>query len=355
MTDSLERRPLPVRMADLIEQSIRAGDWTEALPGHRVLMKRYGVSARTTLAAITILENRGAISNGRQGAKRTIISKARSKPDRAMNLLIIDGRGASSGEDLRQLEAYRAVWEENGGKVQSVRFDFPRYRRPGALLASAVASHSADALLLHIPPLGWTKAAASLRPVFLSGGEWSGVEVTGVGYDLGKVAGEWVVKLRQNGHERILLPLGSAGRDLVDAVRGCMAAGLGLRANSALLRDYCPVIDERIPEAWQSCWRRMFAKVRPTAVIVTDDIHYLSLVGYCSRQGIRIPKDLSIVCLESTEHLEWCDPVPTRMRFPVEAAASWFRKWTRGGCQPMGMKFFDLECNDGQTLASAKR
>jgi hypothetical protein len=351
MTDFLERRPLPVRMADLIEQSIREGDWANVLPGHRVLMKRYGVSAKTTLAAITVLENRGIISKGKQGENRTIIAKSRSARNRAMNLLVIDGRGASSGEDLRQIEAYRAVWEECGGRVLSVRYDYPRYRRPGTLIASTVASHSADALLLHNPPLGWTKAAVALRPVFLSGGEWSGLKLSGVGYHLGKVAGQWALKLREMGHERILMPLGSTGESLIANVRECMAPGLGLRANSTLLREYCPVIDERVPEVWQACWRRMFSNVRPTAVIVTDDIHYLSLSGYCSGQGIRIPRDLSIVCLESTEHLEWCDPTPTRMRFPVEAAAAHFRKWALNGCQSMGMKFFDLEYAGGKTIA----
>lgn len=355
MKQLLERKPLAVIMADLVEQSVLKGEWVDILPGHRVLMKQYGVSARTTLAAIDILEQRGVISDAKQGAHRSILSHYQPTQHRPKNLLIIDSKGSSSGEDARQHEAYRAAWEELGGKVMFVRFDFPRHHRPRALLASAVASHAADALLLHVPPIQWTKAAASLRPVFLSGGQWSGVQLTGVGYKLGHMISEWIVRLRKLGHERIFVPLNVPGPEFATDVREHIAKEWGLRYDSHMLLDFCPFIDERIPEAWQKCWQRMFAIVRPTAVIVSEDLHYLSLAGYCARMGIRVPADLSIVCLESTEHLEWCDPLPTRMRFPVDRATKWFRKWVRDGCRPMGMKFFDLECINGQTVAPPRR
>lgn len=349
--DPLERKPLAMKMADLIEQSVLKGEWSEILPGHRVMMKQYGVSARTTLAAIEILQQRGVISRSRQGARRTILSTYHPTEKREKNLLLIDNKGSSSGEDLRQYEAYRATWEEHGGKVISTRFDFARYRRPRTLLANAVANYAADALLLHVPPIQWTKAAASLCPVFLSGGQWSGAAITGVGYDLGRVMTEWIVKLRAIGHERIFIPLSVPSQEFAAHVRDCIAKEWGLRPNSPILNDFCTIMNERIPETWQHCWQRAFTMIRPTAVIVTDDLLYLSLSGYCARNGIQIPRDVSIVCLESTEHLEWCNPTPTRMRFPIDSATAWFRKWIIGDCKPMGMRFFSLERIQGQTIS----
>lgn len=355
MNNRLDRTSLPVRLANIIEAEIKGGHWGESLAGHRTLMEHYSVSAKTCLAAIALLEDRKVISAAKHGKRRTILIQVSEQPQNLKELLIIDGSGAQSGEDLTQLQAYRAAWENTGGTVNNLKFDFPRYRRPAALLKEAVSSHKASAILLHVPPLAWVKAAAALRPVFLSGGEWQGTQITGVAYDLREAVAGWVSRLKALGHTRIMVPQDFIGPGMEGAVRQGVAQGLGIRENARELRDLCPVFSERLPGVWQQYWKKNFATVRPTAIILTDDIHYLSLSGFCFLNGIRIPKDLSVVCLESTEHLEWCEPVPTRMRFPVESATKYFRKWIRGGCRPMGMKFFPLDCIEAGTVAPASR
>lgn len=354
MDRSLERKSLPVKLADVIEGEIRAGNWGDSLAGHRTLMNRYSVSAKTSLAAISLLEERGLISGAEQGRKRRVLVKPDAAADTLTDLLIIDGMGTQSGEDMLQLQAYRRVWEESGGRIQSINFDFPRYRRPAALLREAVATHKADALLLHVAPLAWVEAAHRLKPVFLSGGEWQGGGITGVGYDVRDEIIRAVEKLREQGHKRIILPMDLVGSRMENAVRQGLARGLGLPENSAVVREFTPVFPERVPSAWQAYWRKTFSTIRPTAAILLDDIRYLSLTGYCFTNGIRIPKDLSVICLESTTHLEWCEPVPTRMRFPVQDAVRQFRKWVRGGCQATGRKFLPMEWIEGGSVAAAK-
>jgi DNA-binding LacI/PurR family transcriptional regulator len=355
MKDSLERKSLPVRLADIIEKEIRAGDWQTTLAGHRTLMARYSVSAKTTLAAIEQLEARGLISNAEQGKKRRILVKPEETRRALTDLLIVNSMGAQSGEDIQQMQAYRRAWEEAGGRVQSIKFDFPRYRKPEALLREAVSNHNADALLLHVPPLAWVAAAAKLRPVFLAGGEWKADDTTAVGYNVKDEVTLQAAKLRELGHQRIVVPLDLVGSKMEKAVREGLATGLGVPSDTPELRECCPIYPEKVPEAWQQYWKKTFATVRPTAIILTDDIHYLSLCGYCFRNGIRIPKDLSVVCLESTEHLEWCDPVPTRMRYPIDAAVRHFRKWIRGGCVSIGKKTLPLETIEAGTVARAPR
>ena len=253
MDRPLERKSLPVRLADIIEGGIRSGDWRETLPGHRTLMSRYSVSAKTSLAAIHILESRSLITAGEQGRKRRILVKLETGAKLLKDLLIIDGMGAQSGEDLLQIQAYRKVWEDAGGKVQNIKLDFPRYRRPGALLREAVATHKADALLLHVPPFAWMEAAQKIRPVFLSGGEWRGKLITGVGYDVREELTRCVEKLRNLGHERILIPMDLVGRQMETAFKDGLAKGLGIRPNHPILRDLCPIFPERVPAASPGC------------------------------------------------------------------------------------------------------
>ena len=350
MSNALERKSLPVRLADLIEDELKAGNWGNTLAGHRTLMERYSVSAKTCLAAIDLLEARGLISCAHQGRKRRVLVTPDKAARSLTDLLIIDGMGSQSGEDILQLQAYRRVWEEMGGRVHSIKFDFPRYRRPTALLREAIASHRADALLMHVAPRAWVEAAERLRPVFLAGGEWRGFEITGVGYDIREEVIRAVKKLRECGHNRIVVPMDLIGSGMEKAMREGLARGLGLPDDSPVAKELLPVFPERIPSVWQSYWEKMFSTLRPTAIILLDDIRYLSLSGYCFSNGIQIPRDLSVICLESTEHLEWCKPVPTRTRFPVEEAVRHFRKWIRGGCKATGMKFLPMELINGESV-----
>lgn len=167
MSRYLERKSLPLRLADMIEQELQAGIWDDTLPGHRTLMQFFSVSAKTCLSAIDLLEVRGIISAGEHGKRRRILVAAQKKNKEMVNLLLIDGYGYLSGEDQMQLQAYRHAWEGDGKKVHAIRFDFPRYQNPSVLLRKAVASYSADAILLHVPPLAWVELRSSCGLYFL--------------------------------------------------------------------------------------------------------------------------------------------------------------------------------------------
>ena len=350
----LVRKRLSAQLADLMERELKAGSWGESLPGHRSLMQRYSVSANTCLAALAELEQRGLIGGGEQGRRRRVLLQPARTSRRLTDLLIVERSGIPSGGELELLHSYREAWMESGGSVQSIKADFPRCRHPEALLREAVSNHKADALLLSYAPHVWVDAAAHLRPVFLSGGETRQPSVTGVAYRMEDEIARSAARLRDLGHRRIAAPINLNGRSLEAAVRHGLAEGLVLPPEATLPAEFVPVCPERNPAAWQQVWRKLFAVQKPTAIILSDDLHYLSLLGYCYRTGIRIPADLSVVCLESTGHLEWCQPRPARMHFPIVDATRWFRKWMRNGCLPAGMKYFPLELNDGETVAPAQ-
>ena len=351
MKRHLERKSLPLRLADMIEQELVAGTWGDTLPGHRTLMKFFSVSAKTSLAAIDLLEARGVISAAEHGKRRSITIVPKAAHHVMRNLLLIDGLSSASGGEQKELQALIKAWEDGGGVVQTIRFDFPRYQKPIALLQKAVASFSADAILLHVPPLAWVQAAARLRPVFLAGGEWKGTSITGCAFSIRNEVTKLAGMLRALGHQRVVTPLDLVGRALENELREGLASGLGVDLRDPALDALCPIFSEAVPDVWQQYWKNIFSKVQPTAVILNTDIQCLSLYGYCYRHGIRIPEDLSVICMETSEHLEWLNPVPSRMRFPINQAVTYFKKWLRNGCNPMGLKFFSLDYIAGATVA----
>jgi hypothetical protein len=325
----LVRKRLSVQLADLMERELKAGCWGESLPGHRSLMERYAVGANTCLAAIAELEGRGIIGGSEQGRRRRVLRRPVRAARKLRDLLVIERSGIPSGGEVELLHVYRESWMKSGGSVQSVKVDYPRCRQPEAVLREAVSNHKADALLLSFPPQAWVTAAIRLRPVFLSGGEWREPFVTGIAYRMEDEVARSSARLRELGHRRIAAPINLNGKGLEAAVSQGLVVGLGLDEGIALPAGSVAICPERNPAAWREVWRKLFALHKPTAIILTDDIHYLSLLGYCYRNGIRIPADLSVVCLQDTGHLEWCQPIPARMHFPMTMATRWFQKWVR--------------------------
>ncbi len=350
MQDTLRRKTLATQLAERLKQELQTGGWGESLPGHRTLMVRYGVSAKTVIAAVALMEKWGVISPAEQGRRRRIRIDTIPPAASVNDLLIIDRKGIPSGEDSMLLQAYRDAWEKSGGTVQSIQMDFIRCRHPAALLREAVKNHKADAILLHVPPLRWTEAAVALRPVFLSGGEWEGLPITGVGFSTALEVMNCTRRLQRLGHRRIAVPHDDSGAQMTEAIRGALAAALNLPAEGPEIAALTPACRDREPGAWLTLWKTLFARVRPTAIVAWDDIHYLSLLGYCHLAGIEIPGDVSVICLESTGHLNWCHPRPLQMKFPVREAVAFLRKWKRSGCRALGMKHVSLEACEGETV-----
>jgi DNA-binding LacI/PurR family transcriptional regulator len=106
-----------------------------------------------------------------------------------------------------------------------------------------------------------------------------------------------------------------------------------------------------VPAAWSGYWKKSFSSLRPTAVVLFEDTHVLSLYSYCYTHGIRIPTDLSVISIGYESRFEWCQPRPTMLRYPGNTAVAHFQQWLEGGLKPIGRKFFELEMIEGESVA----
>lgn len=176
---------------------------------------------------------------------------------------------------------------------------------------------------------------------------------------LGACAIDWEVKrvvrhLRDLGHRRIISPTEGMGermwRSIVDGLRD---EG-GAKPETGTWEDHCPRFPGNVPEAWDGYWKKTFARLRPTAVIVHEDAHLLSLYGYCFARGLKIPGDVSVVSMNYEPRFEWLQPKPVMMRFPANLALAHFQQWIEGGLKPIGRKLFPLEMADGGTVAKIR-
>ncbi|WP_193214575.1 substrate-binding domain-containing protein [Luteolibacter marinus] len=359
MDDKVERKSLAVQVADRIEQAIRSGQWGDRLPGNRMLAERYGVNRKTCVAAMELLEQRGLVGGAEVGKCREILP-AESRPDSGKasrgRLLIL--RPASSPlnlEDENLLRSFQEAWEATRGGVAWERVDFERYRNPKVPLEKLIERHNAAALVLYVPLHTWGEVACERLPSFQVGGtHGNSKKFSMCSFAINQGIEAVARHLSQLGHRRILVPIDSISGGFREAFVDGLARGLGEAPEEGTVEDLCPRFPEPVPEVWRSYWEKAFRRIRPTAVVVTEDVHLLSLYGFCAHHGIRIPADVSVISINYERHFEWCQPRPTMLRFPNRKALTYFKEWLSGGLRPIGKHFLEMNLIEGESVGRAR-
>ncbi|SHK19163.1 regulatory protein, gntR family [Rubritalea squalenifaciens DSM 18772] len=355
MKEKLDRSHLPERLADQITNLILAGEWTEELPGTRILAERFGVSRGTCVTAIGILERRGVLMPTEPRKTRRINScEVIDRGEVPKTLLALhDAVSPVQPDKATAFMEAMGIWELSCGPAHQVAVDFSRSQIPGRTLKKLINKYAADAILIRNAPKAWIGAAVSLLPTYALGGSLpDSARVSHSAYEIDQQLEKVIRLLMSMGHRSIMVPC----RDELNYTRAAsqrvLTKNLGL--SSAEVNTLCPTYSENVPGVWPDFWRRELGRVQPTAVILTDGGHLASLYTYCLSCGIRIPQQLSICLISHESILEWLHPQPAMMRFPHHKAVAHFRKWIEGGLAPLGSKFLELDLMSGASLASAR-
>lgn len=360
MREKIERRSLAVQLSEQLEKEIRTGTWKGVLPGKRTLAERYGVNVKTCATAMDLLARRDVIGPAVVGRGRLILPntgfrRIDQKRGEKRLLVLHQAGGAVNVADYHLLQSMSELWDRSCGRTAWATVDFPRCKSPGPRLDALVKRHSADALLLLTPGTGWHREAEGRLPSYLCGGPYEeSLPISLSAYKIPVEVRKIVRHLRQRGHSRIIFPTeglsGKSWRAIVDAMHEKNSA----KPEVGTPEDYCPRFPTNVPEAWDSYWKTTLARLGPTAVIVQDDAHLLSLYGYCAVHGLQIPRDLSVISTNYEPRFEWLRPKPVMMRFPAKAALAHFQYWTDGGLRHTGTKFFTLEMVDGDSVSDIR-
>ncbi len=357
MSREIERRTLAAQLADRIQQEICSGTWLGELPGKRTLALRYGVNVKTGAAAIDLLEHRSLIGPATAGRGRAILPVSRTvttpeKKSVRRLLIIFRSNGVLSFDDHKLLQRMGELWSRTHGDIAWAAVDFPRCKSPGPQLDALIKRHAPDALLLHVPGVGWSREANERLPFYQMGGPSEPNIPMSMGSSLiGNEIRRIVKHLCDLGHHRILLPTEGLSEGMWKAYLNGLRHDRESKPEIGSWEDYCPQFPDHVPEAWEGYWKKSFTSLRPTAVIVTEDTHLLSLYGYCSTHGLKIPGDVSVLSQNYVPHFEWMLPRPAMMRYPANLALAHFNQWIEGGLKPIGKKIFATQMHEGESIA----
>jgi len=336
----LSRELIPrVTRADAAEQALRegilSGRWRGELPGLRFLAKALGVGHGNVSAALSrlvqegLVENRGARCRFR--VRSEMLPAPPPAPQRMRHLVFLTPKdlGASPNEAFWMTVA--RVGEILGPEQWTIRVhavDYGMDQRHHAQWEAVLQLERPQAVIAvrGTPALAeWGRDCGV--PFFQFAGSPGAARVPCVGYAGAQMVEEAVRRAVGQGHRFITVPLLDRPPAFLKAFRKTLASVVHEAGGRFAAGVSTPVEHEFSPAAMRRCLRRVWRLRPPTAVITISWFEYLAAFSFLQQQGLRIPKDVSLVCLSDDPTAAWMTPEPARFVHDSSRVAEVLADW----------------------------
>ena len=314
-TSSPRFATLAQQVARMLEEDIRRGVWRETLPGERQLAATLQVSRRTIRAATVILSEKKLIHTV-HGAETRVLKPQSGRSDRgamrAVGLLLPD--------QLEHLQPFATVF------VDSLRMHFynnefrldthvgHRYfsGRPAAALTRLVTRSPCDGWILAFSNRAsqvWFHAQGI--PTIVIGTAHDGIALPFVDIDMLATSRHAAGVLLRKGHRHIALIIEESERPGDAKTQQGFFEGLRdfgeASAIGHVFRHGGNVVRlQRLVE------RILQMPDRPTALFIANPYHYLAVAGILAEKGLRVPRDISLLCRDDDYCLRFLPTAPSR-------------------------------------------
>jgi DNA-binding LacI/PurR family transcriptional regulator len=181
-----------------------------------------------------------------------------------------------------------------------------------------------EELAARIAPTGWVLFRSTLemqrwfsehsRPAVIAGSRHPGVGLSSVDIDYAAGCRHAAGRFLANGHRHLAIvrPETKLAGDL-QSVAG-FQSGLSEEAAIALHNG-------SVSGVCASLQRLFASKPRPTGLFVFHATHLLTVLGWLQLRGIRVGKDVSVICRDDEPFLESVIPTPARYTLNAEVFA----------------------------------
>lgn len=312
------------QVAAHLREEILSGSLSGLMHGAASLAGELGVNHKTAEAALLLLENQGLVE-GRGKRRRKRILTPEGMPRRhSLKIAILPHSGLDLGMEYMAEIRHRLALAGNtvifAGKTMSgLGMDVDR-------IARHVEGVDADAWVLVSASreiLEWF--ASRPAPAFALFGFPRTVGIAGTGPDRGPAYAESVKTLAGYGHRRIVMlarPQRVAPKP--GAPERAFLAALGKEgiATSA----YNLPVWENSREGFHRHLGNLFRLTPPTALIIQEPVLFFATRQFLSKQRIRVPEDVSLICADPDPNFAWQDPGIAHIKWD---SAPWIRRIVR--------------------------
>ncbi len=307
------RYSLVSNVAHSLRTAIETGEICEFLPNVRVLSRELSVSIPTILAAVRILTDEGLVEV-RQGYPTKILSSVRPAHARAEAAQRVVFLGFSA-ENIETSGYFREVAEQLrklGCVVELHQF----VKKVPGLKARDLERFSAGErvgcwVLIGAPPRVQEMFADRKLPCLIGGG------VAGQGLSIPDFEVDYCAVYRHAAHQ--LLNLGHQRIHLLIEERSANKNPASLEAFVSAVRERHPDQNHRSlikthdgsTSQIKSLLDSLFAPhEKPTALFVALVSHLVLAQSWLMGRGYRIPQDVSLICRDCDEVIQYLDPLP---------------------------------------------
>ena len=315
----------PLLPVSLIEQTMghlregfRSGHWCGLLPGVRVLARELDVSKDTVEAALRRLEKDGCLKSGGPGRRREIVmSRDGNRPDRMMRVGLLLSAPMEHINPISQyiiLKLIRRI--ENAGHVCFIAEKGMRdLGNKLSRITRMVLAAKADAWVVYSAPGNVARWFSGFPvPTMLMGGLSNGLSMASSSTDLSVALHAAVHCLTEHGHRRIVAVSPESWRIPAHS-KSALDFLAAMEANGHRPSSYNLPMWESSPEGLEKLLISIFRITPPSALLFVEPASCVATLGFLGRKGLRIPRDISIVCMTTNPlfdllpqrlaHFEW--------------------------------------------------
>ncbi len=316
----IPQRPSLVNEATtILRKSLRAGVWVDFLPGERVLSTQICISRQTLRAALEQLRREGLIKVA-PGRRRRILRlpnppSLRSQSKQVVMLSPIPLH-ALRPSVIFLVDELREHLAEAGFHLELHVSNRYYSRHPFKALES---------LLHQKPTASWILYLATIQmqrwflerglPVLVVGSSYPEIALPSGDLDYRAACRHAVGTFLGKGHRQIAFLIDNAGRagdqesksgfwETVQKVDGAKPQAVVVEHNGHL-SGICSKLDSLLSAAQP-----------PSAFLVANSTHVLTVMGHLLRLGIRLPEDVALISRDDDSFLESIVPTVARYSYP---------------------------------------
>lgn len=324
MTKLPQRYSLVNQTGSILREEIQNGKWTDWLPGERVLCESLQVSRNTLRAALAQLRREGIIRSD-HGAGNRILTRGsgRSHKLRSYDVALL------SPEAIERLRPSQTLWIDELRAMLSERgcrlhvFHGPQYFRanPAAALEKLLGQHSHGCWILALSNETTQRWFERERvPCVVAGSVHAGLTLPFRDLDHRAMCRHAAGIMLGLGHRRValLMPKSRRAGDL-ESEAGLME---GVRQSPHAGAEVVVGYHETTVASICHALRRLTEqRPAPTALLVANAYHYLTVTTRLAQLGLRVPRDISVVSRDDDPFLSFVVPAPARYSASPHAMA----------------------------------
>jgi len=311
-----KRTSLIAETADALREAIESGVWQEALPGERELADRFQVSRPTLREALKILQKEKVIDVA-HGKRRTIVPGERSPLLRSRRVTAISQHPPHQMSPLIvfYMNELRRHIQNAGLELEIIADHRLRGAGPEDLLEQLTRTSSAACwLLLSVSETVQRWFDTHGLPAIVVGSCFPGVNLPSLDLDYRAVCRHAAGVLLGQGHRNIAF-LAQTARGAGDEASEEGFLQAAQQSGHADLHATIAHHDGTRHDICRKLERLMRPSSRPTALLVSRPMHFLTAHTFLLQNGTRFPQDLSLISRDNDTYLAQLVPDPARYIF----------------------------------------